>query len=73
MTYRLKNKIQQLRQEVKPKHKIGVSWKNEDGTVTYLGKTYSSLEAFEKIIPKDDFVYIISWVENKPMEEKHVD
>ena len=64
MTYQLKNKIRQLRQEVKPQQKIGVSWKNEDNTVSYNGKTFSSLEELEKIIPKDDLVYVISFMNN---------
>ena len=64
MTYQLKSKIRQLRQEVKPKQKIGISWKNEDGTISYEGKTYSSLEEFEKTIPKDDLVYVISVMDN---------
>ena len=60
MTYQLKSKIRQLRQEIKPKQKIGVSWKNEDNTINYNGKTYSSLEELENIIPKDDLVYVLS-------------
>ena len=70
MTYQLKSKIRKLRQEFKPKQKIGISWKNEDGTVSYERKTFSSLEEFEKTVPECDLVYVVSWEMNEKAEEK---
>ena len=64
MTYQLKSKIRQLKQEIQPTIKKDVSWREEDGTIEYKGKFYNSEKELTEATPDVDLMYVISFMNN---------